>query len=175
MLEEHGKAYYLYKTGGEQAVEGGAYTLGSRRHLNTTAGGKLVLAHIDDEVLDRHGLGSMTPNSITDRAGLTEELDTICEDGIAFDDEEAAIGIRSVAVPVGGVNGLIGTVTVSGPENRLDGDRLAETARAGRYYPDQVQRRVRNRLLTKGWRCTPYVAMPHKKQSRRCWHNGITA
>ncbi|WP_255152316.1 IclR family transcriptional regulator [Halorarius halobius] len=131
MVEEHGKAYYLYKTGGEQAVESGAYTLGSRWHLNTTAGGKVVLAHMDDEavdtVIDRHGLGSMTPNSITDREELMAELDTIREEGIAFDDEEAAVGIRSVAAPVRGVDGLIGTITVSGPVSRLDGDRLTET------------------------------------------------
>lgn len=131
MVEEHGKAYYLYKTGGEQAVESGAYTLGSRWHLNTTAGGKVVLAHMDDEavdaVIDRHSLGSMTPNSITDRDELKTELDTIREEGIAFDDEEAAVGIRSVAAPVRGVDGLIGTITVSGPVSRLDGDRFTET------------------------------------------------
>lgn len=131
MVEEHGRAYYLYKAGGEQAVESGAYTLGSRWHLNTTAGGKVVLAYMDegeiDEVLDRHGLGSMTPNSITDRAELKEELDTIREEGIAFDYEEAAVGIRSIATPVRGVDGLIGTITISGPVSRLDGDRLTET------------------------------------------------
>lgn len=131
MVEEHGKAYYLYKTGGEQAVESGAYTLGSSWPLNTTAGGKVVLAHMDDEavdaVIDRHGLGSMTPNSITDREELKSELDTIREEGIAFDDEEAAVGIRSVAAPVRGVDGLIGTITVSGPASRLDGEWLTET------------------------------------------------
>jgi DNA-binding IclR family transcriptional regulator len=80
-----------------------------------------------DAVIDRHSLGSMTPNSITDRDELKTELDTIREEGIAFDDEEAAVGIRSVAAPVRGVDGLIGTITVSGPVSRLDGDRFTET------------------------------------------------
>jgi DNA-binding IclR family transcriptional regulator len=131
MVEEYGNGYYLYKSGGERAVETGAYTIGSSWHLNTIAGGKAVLAHMDetevDEILDKHGFGSMTDNSITDRAELKEELDTIREDGIAYDFEEAAIGIRSIAAPVFGVDGMIGAIAISGPPSRIEGERLAET------------------------------------------------
>lgn len=42
MVAEQERGYYLYKTGGEDAVESGAYTTGSRWHLNATASGKVV-------------------------------------------------------------------------------------------------------------------------------------
>jgi DNA-binding IclR family transcriptional regulator len=130
MVEEQGRGYYLYKTAGEDAVESGAYTMGSRWHLNSTASGKVVLAHMDEErleaVLDTHELQSMTPNTITDRDELRAELEAIRETGFARDDEEAAIGIRGVAAPVRGLDGVIGTVSISGPASRIRGDYFEE-------------------------------------------------
>lgn len=126
MVVEQGLGYYLYKTGGEDAVESGAYTTGSRWRLNATASGKVVLAHMDedelDDVLDAHGLHSMTPNTITDRDALAAELETIREQGFARDREEAAVGIRGVAAPVRGLDGVIGTVSLSGPASRIEGE-----------------------------------------------------
>jgi len=123
MVEEQGKGYYLYKTGSENAVESGAYTTGSRWHLNSTASGKVVLAHMDEErlhqVLDTYDFKRRTPNTITDRDELLSELDQIREEGFARDEEESAVGIRGVAVPVRGLDGLIGTVAVSGPASRI--------------------------------------------------------
>jgi DNA-binding IclR family transcriptional regulator len=136
MVVEHGWGYYLYKTGGSDAVESGAYTTGSRWHLNATASGKVVLAHMDDEtlneVIDAHGLPSMTPNTITDRDELAAELETIREQGYASDQEEAAVGIRGVAAPVRGLDGVIGTVSLSGPASRIKGE----------YFHEEVPRRV---------------------------------
>jgi len=126
MVEEQGRGYYLYKTRGEDAVESGAYTTGSRWHLNATASGKVVLAHMDKQclhrVLDGYGFRQRTPNTITDRDELIAELDGIREDGFALDGEESAVGIRGVAVPVCGLDGLIGTVAISGPASRIKGE-----------------------------------------------------
>ncbi|WP_254522283.1 IclR family transcriptional regulator [Natrinema caseinilyticum] len=123
MVAEQGRGYYLYKSAGERAVESGAYTMGSRWHLNASASGKVVLADMDetrlDRVLDTHGLTSMTPNTITDREKLKSELMKIREQGFARDKEEAAVGICGVAAPVNGLDGVIGTVSVSGPASRI--------------------------------------------------------
>lgn len=131
MVEEQGRGYYLYKTGSDSAVDSGAYTMGSRWHLNATASGKVVLAHMDDdridEVLDTHGLVSMTPNTTTDREELKAELETIRAEGIARDREESAVGIRGVAVPVQGLDGVIGALSVSGPASRMEGEFFEET------------------------------------------------
>lgn len=140
MVAEQGRGYYLYKTGGEGAVESGAYTTGSRWPLNATASGKVILAHMDEERLDSvlatNGLTSMTPNTITDRDELLSELETIREQGYAKDREEAAVGIRGVAAPVRGLDGVIGAVSVSGPASRIKDEhfqtvlpkRVVETA-----------------------------------------------
>jgi DNA-binding IclR family transcriptional regulator len=126
MVVEQGLGYYLYKTGGKGAVESGAYTTGSRWRLNSTASGKVVLAHMDEDrlssVLDTHGLDSMTPNTISDREELASELETIREQGFARDHEESAVGIRGVAAPVRGLDGVIGTVSLSGPASRIKGE-----------------------------------------------------
>lgn len=126
MVEEQGWGYYLYKAGGANAIESGAYTMGSRWHLNSTASGKVVLAHMDeqrvDDVLDTHGLKSMTPNTITDREELKAELAEIREAGYARDREESAVGIRGVAAPIQGLDGVIGTVSISGPASRIEGE-----------------------------------------------------
>lgn len=137
MVAEQERGYYLYKTGGEDAVESGAYTMGSRWHLNATASGKVVLADMDetqlDDVLNSHGLAAMTPNSITDREELKSELETIRDQGFARDNEEAAVGIRGVAAPVKGLDGLIGTVSISGPASRVKGE----------YYRDVLPMKVK--------------------------------
>lgn len=137
MVEEQGRGYYLYKTGGESAVESGAYTPGSRWHLNSTASGKVMLAYMDEnrlgEVLDTHGFKQMTPNTVTERETLMAELEEIREVGFARDDEEAAIGIRGVAVPVLGLDGVIGTISISGPASRIKGE----------YFEDELPEKLK--------------------------------
>lgn len=131
MVVEQGLGYYLYKTGGEDAVESGAYTTGSRWPLNATASGKVMLAHMDEDrletVLDRHGLHSKTPNTITDYEEMASELETIREQGFARDHEESAVGIRGVAAPVRGLEGVIGTVALSGPASRIESEYFEST------------------------------------------------
>ncbi|WP_158059601.1 IclR family transcriptional regulator [Halorussus halophilus] len=128
MVEEHGQAIYVYKTGNERAVETGAYTLGSRWPLHATAAGKVALAHMDEdrvvEILDEYGLEAVTKNTITDRSELLSELETIREEGIAFDDEEAAVGLRAIAAPVHGFDDLIGAISISGPVSRVKAKRF---------------------------------------------------
>ena len=131
MVEEQGWGYFLYKTGGSDAVESGAYTKGSRWHLNSPASGKVVLAHMDEErvneILDMHGLKQMTPNTIMDREELLTELEIIRDQGFARDEEGSAIGINGVAAPVQGLDGMIGTISISGPASRINGEYFQET------------------------------------------------
>ncbi|MFC4542445.1 IclR family transcriptional regulator [Halosolutus amylolyticus] len=131
MVEERGRGYYIYKSAGDAAVESGAYTMGSRWPLNASASGKVLLAHMDDtkaeSVLDAHEMEQVTPNTITDRAELETELEQVREEGVARDHEESAVGIRGVAAPVQGLDGLIGAVAISGPASRIEGEYFHET------------------------------------------------
>jgi len=60
-------------------------------------------------------------------------LETIRQQGFARDKEEAAVGICGVAAPVRGLDGVIGTISVSGPASRIKGE----------YFHDELPRMVK--------------------------------
>lgn len=130
LVEEHGRGSYLYRARGDEAVQVKAH-VGTRVPLHTTALGKAILAHMAtervDAVVDRHGLGGGTGQSVSSRAELEQELADVRERGVAFDDEERLEGLRCVAAPVlDHDNEVTGAISVSGPTNRFRGDRFRE-------------------------------------------------
>lgn len=133
LIEEHGRGIYLHRAEGEREVKSNTRA-GTAVDLPATALGKAILAYLPEhrvtEILDRHGLSRQTPNSITDRDDLFDELETVRERGYAIDDEEWAKGLRCVAAPVmGSEDEVIGAISVSGPTNRFRGsDYLNEIA-----------------------------------------------
>lgn len=130
VVEEYGRGIYLAIETGTRAVDLDIYP-GTRRPLHTTAGGKAILAELPadrvDEIVDEYGLPARTPQSITTREELETELAEIREHGIAFDDEEHIVGLRSVAAPVHAPGGrVLGAVSVAGPVSRLTDERFVE-------------------------------------------------
>jgi DNA-binding IclR family transcriptional regulator len=138
MIEDHGRGVYLYIARGGKAVNLDT-RVGTRQYLHTSALGKAILAHMADEdfesVINEHGLTAETPNTVTDRSTLERELKEIREQGVAFDGEERAEGIRCVAAPITDKDEtLLGAVSVSGPSSRLKGD----------WFHDSVTQMVRD-------------------------------
>lgn len=130
MIEEHGRGSYLHRARGENAVQVEAH-VGTRVPLHGTGLGKAILAHLPDdrvdEIVDRHGLSSSTPDTITDRAELEKELAQIREEGVAFDDGERISGLRCVAAPILSTEDrILGAISVSGPSNRIQDDRFTD-------------------------------------------------
>jgi IclR family acetate operon transcriptional repressor len=129
MVEEHGRGIFLYKAEGEEAVQLDTYN-GYRVHLQTTALGKAILAHMPEEkvhtIIDRHGLPKITEQTITDKDELLTELEAIREQGYAHDVEERVIGMHCVAAPLLGGDEVLGAVSVSGPKSRMQGTRFEE-------------------------------------------------
>ncbi|ADB63203.1 transcriptional regulator, IclR family (plasmid) [Haloterrigena turkmenica DSM 5511] len=128
--EEHGRAVYLYKTGGDRAVQT-ASSIGKREYLHCLALGKAILAHTPrervEEIIDRHGLKRYTPQTITDREELFDELEAVRERGYAFDEEEKIEGLHCVAAPVmAGEDEVLGAVSLSRPLSRMTGDQFKE-------------------------------------------------
>jgi DNA-binding IclR family transcriptional regulator len=128
MIEEHGRGVYVHIASGEQAIRLDT-RVGTRQYLHTSALGKAILAHMPEErfeaVIDRHGLPAQTPNTVTEKEVLEEELDEIRKRGVAFDGEERAEGIRCVAAPItDNQNQLVGAVSVSAPSARMKHDRF---------------------------------------------------
>lgn len=126
---EHGKAVYLHKVGGENAVQT-ASTVGKREYLHCISLGKAMLAHMSDQrvdsIIERHGLPASTENTITTREELFEDLETIRERGYAYDQEEKIEGIRCVAAPVQNNGEIFGAISISGPSTRMEGELYQE-------------------------------------------------
>lgn len=130
IVEEDGKGFYIYETTGSDAVRTDVQ-VGKQVHLHTTSAGKAILAHLPgarvEKVIDYWGLPARTERTITNRDELLRELDTVREQGYAFNDEERIMGQRAVGVPILDKHGeIITSLSVSGPKNRLKGDWFRE-------------------------------------------------
>lgn len=127
VVEEHGRAVCLRKAEGERAIQ--PYKrVGARLTMHDIAAGKALLAELTDdrvrEVIDRYGLPQRTEKTITTSEALFEELEQVREAGVAFNDGESMDGFRAVASSVTPNGELCGALVVSGPANRLQGDRF---------------------------------------------------
>lgn len=97
---------------------------GTVRPAYATAVGKILLAHLEPEQLERYfnevPLEAFTPATITDRERMVSELGNIRKNGIAYDDAELFAEVRCAAIPVFDFRGhLIGAIGISGPVWRL--------------------------------------------------------
>lgn len=77
---------------------------GSRLPAYCTAAGKLLLAYLQtperNRILREMKLTVKTPNTITSKRVLREELTSIHTAGLAVNDQELAIDIQAIAVPI---------------------------------------------------------------------------
>jgi DNA-binding IclR family transcriptional regulator len=94
--------------------------LAARAPLHLTSLGKLFLAADGPqkvrEYAKRTGLPGKTPHSLTTPAALEKELDKVRRHGIAYDDEEAELGLKCVAAPIHDDEGhVIAALSVSAP------------------------------------------------------------
>jgi len=112
--------------------------------LHCCANGKALLAGMDEQTLNRLlpqlELTSLTPNTLTSRERLLEELVKVREQGIAFDREEQSDGICAIgAVVTDPFDGHL-AISVAVPSTRFYGNesqlaeallRCCETVEAG--------------------------------------------
>ena len=115
----------------------GAFQLAERvgvvRPAHCTALGKVILAALRDDQLDRFlarvELTPVTPRSITEPRALKKDIDGVRRSGIAFDDGEFNPEVRCVGVPVKDFTGqVIGAIGISGPIWRLSIQALQSRA-----------------------------------------------
>lgn len=135
-VEEHGRAVYIQKQAGENAVQT-ASSPGKRAYMHCTSLGKAMLAKLPpeqvDAIIEEHGLPRFTAETITTREDLFGELAEIREQEYAFDREELIDGLRCVACPVVRNDELLGAISVSGPARRIEGE----------YFNEELPRMVR--------------------------------
>ena len=126
LAPERGRVMYLYGHAGRTDVDVNAL-LGSWEYMHCTSGGKAILAHYDeaevDAVVERQGLPARTANTITDRAALAEELETVREQGYALNLGEDLEGIHAISVPLLYEDEIKGSIAVAGPAHRVSRER----------------------------------------------------
>lgn len=97
--------------------------VGSTRPMYSSAMGKSILAHMDEEelqdYLDRVPLIPYTENTITSSIQLIEELKHINQMGIAFDDEEMENDCFCIGASIEIEKGEFGAFSVSVPKYRM--------------------------------------------------------
>ena len=105
--------------------------VGETEPLHCTSLGKILLAFQSREergrILDSIQLDRFTPNTITDRRRLEDELDRVRGQEFAVDDQELTMELRCVAAPVRTPDGtLVSAVSISGPADRLLAESIPE-------------------------------------------------
>lgn len=123
IIEENGLGFPLYRSGGEQTIRS-PDPVGAGIPLHQLAAGKCILANLPaervEEILDRHGLASRTPNTITSESELQEELDTVREQGYAFNKGESLPITIAISAPILTQNQVYGALSITGPEKRIN-------------------------------------------------------
>jgi DNA-binding IclR family transcriptional regulator len=120
-------------------------TLPSKFPLHCTSLGKVLLANLPDDEIDRMieviGLASFTENTVTDGDRLKKELKVARREGYAIDNEEYLLWIRSVAAPVRGEDGtVIAAISLVGPTVRIDKARMAQLVPLAKSYALEISR-----------------------------------
>lgn len=109
-------------------VLGGTNWLGRSVPMHCTALGKVFLAS-GAAVLPPGRLERLTPETITVRTQLEEELADVRLHGYAVTNEELETGLAAVAAPVRRLDGaVVAAISVSGPSTRFSPTRFEEVA-----------------------------------------------
>lgn len=134
-VEERGRLVHVNRSMGDRALTLGD-DVGNHHSLHYYAAGKAILAHLPESrvraILDDAGLDAWTDHTLTDEDALFEELATVRETGVAYNDGEFNEGTRAVAAPVLVEDRVVGAVALHGPTNRF----------RGAYFREELTREV---------------------------------
>lgn len=122
-IRDEDEIIYAERTSSGRQLVRVVYLVGGRAPLHLTSLGKLFLAAESvAEVRDyakRTGLPGKTPHSLTNLIALEKELDKIRRHDLAYDNEEAEIGLRCVASPIRNEEGsIVAGLSISAPTDR---------------------------------------------------------
>ena len=103
--------------------------VGRRMPVHCTAIGKALVASWNDDQIERlvgHGLTRFNDNTIASASSLKAHLVKTRELGYSVDDEEEAIGLRCIGVPITDSQGrTVAAISVAGRSAQLEGERFA--------------------------------------------------
>lgn len=117
--------------------------LGEQEPLHATALGKVLISELSEEELNKilsgKRLEKYTSNTITNLNELYEQLAQVREQGYAIDQEELAVGLTCIAMPVYNYNNeVIASLSVSGPSFRLNFNKIISCKEGLKKSCDQL-------------------------------------
>lgn len=120
--------------------------LGEKAPLCSTGIGKAILAFFpEEEWPDRipEHITRFTPNTLTEREDILDELKRVRRRGYAIDDNEREINLRCVGVPVYNTLGqLVAGMSTSGPAHIMTDEKLMECANILRSAALKMKQRI---------------------------------
>src|SRR4051812_42782770 len=137
-------ALYLDQVAGSSALQPHNW-VGQHIPLHATSNGKVLLSGLDPDEVERRAddLTAYTRRTITARADLRRELDSVRTQGFAVATDELEIGLTALAAPVRSAHGdVIASLSVSGPTYRLTERRLEELQPVVMDAAEEVSRRL---------------------------------
>lgn len=155
-LLDHGEIVYVEKVESDNTIRMHS-RVGKRVPVHATGLGKAILAYLPKgevaNIIDRYGLASLTPKTITDRIQFLRSLDETRKSGFAMDVEENEQGICCVAAPILDSNSrAVAACSVSGPTIRMTPERL----QALTPYVIQTGQKISERLGFRPTRHRPF-------------------
>ncbi len=129
VIYDKGDAVFINKVVSDPTMVTYSY-IGKRCHAHCIASGKVLMAHLSRDDLQRviaeKGLPKHTPQTISDPEILKEQLAKILHDGLGYCFEEYLPGINGVAAPIRNHLGqVVAAVSVSGSSIVLNADDIA--------------------------------------------------
>jgi DNA-binding IclR family transcriptional regulator len=101
-----------------------ASKVGNRRHMHSTALGKILLSALPEKDIQRlvrlKRLPRLTPHTIVTEQALAAELTQVRKQGFALDNEENEPGGRCIAAPICGGGRVLAALSISAPIFRMD-------------------------------------------------------
>ena len=135
---------YLEKLVGRQPVPT-LSRVGGHMPALCTALGKVLVAYSPNDVAEQIvdvGITARTPNTLTSRRVLWQQVSRVREEGIGYDREETEIGVRCVAAPVLVNGSCAAALSLTAPATRLV---FAQYAPAVRFAARQASLAVADR------------------------------
>ncbi|WP_156291854.1 IclR family transcriptional regulator [Oceanobacillus salinisoli] len=119
-------------------------SVGSRAPLYVGASYRSILAYMSEEFIEQYiekcQFEQFTENTMTDPDDLRNELKRIKKQGWAMSEGEYTPEVIAIAVPLfDRANGIIGSVTVSGPVFRMSDERVREFLPLLQETKDEVE------------------------------------
>ena len=123
--------------------------IGGREPAYCTSLGKAILAYLPDNKLEEYlkviELKPYTPNTVTSKEKLKEELMHTQENGYAIDDEELSVGLRCVGAPLFDHSGqALYAISISGPSIRFGRKRLQEMQKELKQICQSLSEKLRS-------------------------------